>query len=86
MKERYMKDYNGEKIYCLEYDKETLRDMICELQEELFAEKQRFNDYLKEQLDYKLVVEKAIKYCEESSLTLKSHYFMDVVNILTGEK
>ena len=32
-------------VFSLEYDKETLRDMICELQEELFAEKQRFNDY-----------------------------------------
>ena len=28
MKERYMKDFNGEKIYCLEYDKETLREML----------------------------------------------------------
>jgi hypothetical protein len=28
MKERFMKDFNGEKIFSLEYDKETLRDML----------------------------------------------------------
>ena len=28
MKEKYMKDFNGEKIFSLEYDKETLKDMV----------------------------------------------------------
>ena len=31
-KERFMKDFNGEKVFCLEYDKETLTDMVLELQ------------------------------------------------------
>ena len=31
-KERFMKDFNGEKVFCLEYDKETLVDMVLELQ------------------------------------------------------
>ena len=31
----YMKDFNGEKIFCLENDKETYRDMIFELQERI---------------------------------------------------
>lgn len=30
-------------------------------------------------------IDKAIEYCEESSLTIKSHYFSDVLNILKGE-
>ena len=27
-----------------------------------------------------------IKYCRNSNLTLKSHYFIDVINILEGAK
>lgn len=34
-KERFMKDFNGEKIFSLEYDKETLKDMVLEKQEEI---------------------------------------------------
>lgn len=34
---RYMKDFNGQKIFCLEYDKETLRDMIEEKQETIIV-------------------------------------------------
>lgn len=34
-KERFMKDFNSEKIFSLEYDKETLRDMVLEKQEEI---------------------------------------------------
>lgn len=33
--QKYKKDFNGEKIFCLEYDKETLRDMVLEKQEEI---------------------------------------------------
>ena len=33
-KEKFMKDFNGEKIFSLEYDKETLKDMVLELQEQ----------------------------------------------------
>ena len=29
----YMKDFGGEKVFCLENDKETFKDMIFELQE-----------------------------------------------------
>lgn len=32
---KYMKDFNGEKIFSLEYDKETLKDMVLEKQEEI---------------------------------------------------
>ena len=44
-KERFMKDFNGEKIFSLEYDKETLKDMVLELQEE----KEQIKIWLKEQ-------------------------------------
>ncbi len=44
-KEKFMKDFNGEKIYSLEYDKETLRDMVLELQEQ----KEQIKIWLKEQ-------------------------------------
>lgn len=32
MNRLYMKDFNGDKVFSLEYDKETLRDMIIEKQ------------------------------------------------------
>lgn len=44
-KEKFMKDFNGEKIFSLEYDKETLKDMVLELQEE----KEQIKIWLKEQ-------------------------------------
>lgn len=37
MSERYMKDFNGEKVFCLEYDKETLRSMVEEKQENIIV-------------------------------------------------
>ena len=33
--QRYKKDFNGDKIFSLEYDKETLRDMLVEKQKEI---------------------------------------------------
>lgn len=33
-KELFMKKFGDETVFCLEYDKETLRDMVLELQEE----------------------------------------------------
>ena len=51
MSERFMKNYNGEKIFSLEYDKETLRDMVIAKQEE--------NELLQDRID------KAIEYIEE---------------------
>ena len=33
--QRYKKDFNVDKIFCLEYDKETLRDMVLEQQEKI---------------------------------------------------
>lgn len=44
-KEKFMKDFNGEKIFSLEYDKETLKDMVLELQEQ----KEQIKIWLKEQ-------------------------------------
>jgi len=34
-KQLYMKDFNGEQIFSLEYDKETLRDMVLDKQKEI---------------------------------------------------
>lgn len=34
-KERFMKEVNGEKVFSLEYDKETLKDMVLQLQEQI---------------------------------------------------
>ena len=41
---RFMKDFNGEKIFCLEYDKETLKDIVIEKQEEI----ERLNNIINE--------------------------------------
>lgn len=35
MEEKFMKNFNGEKIFCLEYDKETLKDMVFDLQDRI---------------------------------------------------
>lgn len=35
MSEKFMKDFNGSKVFSLEYDKETLKDMVLEKQEEI---------------------------------------------------
>ena len=51
-------------VFSLEYDKETLTDMVDDLQQR---------------------IDKAIKYCEESSKTIKSEYFSDVIKILKGD-
>lgn len=32
------------------------------------------------------IINKAIKYCEDSSKTIKSEYFSDVLKILKGEE
>ena len=41
---KYMKNFNGEKVFSLEYDKETLRDMVIEKQEEI----ERLNNIINE--------------------------------------
>ena len=51
---RFMKDFNGEKIFSLEYDKETLKDMVLEKQEEIERLNNiinEFEDWLKEIID-----------------------------------
>ena len=48
MKEKYLKDFNGEKIFSLEYDKETLKDMVLDKQEEI----ERLNNIIKEVREY----------------------------------
>lgn len=50
MKERFMK--NG--VFSLEYDKETLRDMVLEKQEEIQKQKEainKINEFIKELYD-----------------------------------
>ena len=48
MNERFMKDFNGDKIFSLEYDKETLKDMVLEKQEEIA----RLQNIIKEAREY----------------------------------
>lgn len=43
-----MKNFNGDKIFCLEYDKETLKDMVLNKQEEI----ERLNNIINEAIDY----------------------------------
>ena len=44
MNDRFMKDFSGTKVFSLEYDKETLKDMVLEKQEEI----ERLNNIIKE--------------------------------------
>lgn len=43
-----MKDFNGEKVFSLEYDKETLKDMVLEKQEEI----EKLNNIINKAIDY----------------------------------
>ena len=45
---KYMKNFNGEKVFSLEYDKETLRDLVLEYQKEI----ERLNNIIKEAKRY----------------------------------
>ena len=48
MSERFMKDFNGDKVFSLEYDKETLKDMVLEKQEE----NEKLHSIIKEVREY----------------------------------
>ena len=48
MNDRFMKNFNGEKVFSLEYDKETLKDMVLEKQDEI----ERLNNIIKEVREY----------------------------------
>ena len=52
MSERFMKDFNGEKVFSLEYDKETLKDMVLDKQGEI----ERLNNIITE-LEKFIVIE-----------------------------
>ena len=45
MSGRFMKNFSGEKIFSLEYDKETLRDMVIAKQEEIEKLKLELSGY-----------------------------------------
>ena len=65
-------------IECLKMHKENFDYCLGELireSEEKDKEIERLNN----------IINKTIKYCEESSMTLKSHYFEDVLKLLKGE-
>lgn len=51
-------------------DKDVLIEILIKSRKEISDLNERFN--------------RTIKYCENSSMTLKSHYFMDVIKILKG--
>lgn len=77
-----MKDFNGEKIFCLEYDKETLKDMVIEKQEEI----ERLNNIIKEAIEY--LKEKAIYDVDMKEFCRDLYYYdcLDLLNILKGDK
>lgn len=64
MSDRFMKDFNGEKIFSLEYDKETLRDMVLDKQEEI----ERLHFIIKEVREY-IDKEHKLLYLDKSGYT-----------------
>ena len=73
--QKYKKDFNGEKIFCLEYDKETLRDMVLEKQEKIkelksnSIPKEKIREYIKEKEEEKECVKNIS--LEEYAITSK---------------
>ena len=95
MKDKFMK--NG--VFSLEYDKETLRDMVLELQEEnqkLKAELQLYKGALKREHeaihrsnDLEEVIDKAIEFTNKNWGTWCTHhleYMTELQNILKEGK
>lgn len=85
MSERFMKNFNGEKIFSLEYDKETLRDMVLDKQEEI----ERLHTIIKEVREYimlNLITEWDIKNngCVSGS-DLPADAITPILNILDKE-
>ena len=90
MKDRFMK--NG--VFSLEYDKETLRDMVLELQEEnqeLKAELQLYQGALKREHeaihrvnDLEKVIDEAIKRLEKGIFIIPKDT-NELLDILKGE-
>lgn len=67
-----------------------LLENIFSLIKEYIAEETRVNDEAYNELEdenIKLMnkIQKAIKYCEDSSKTIKSEYFSDILKILKGD-
>ena len=81
--ELFIKEINGNKVYCLEYDKETLKDMVIEKQEEI-EELKSIIDKAKEYIEDSLYVNKETgEYC--LSHTFDSSNLYELLNILRGE-
>lgn len=72
MSERFMKDFNGEKVFSLEYDKETLKDMVLEKQEEI----ERLN----------IIINKAIDYIDRRDIEWGSEEHYTLLEILKENK
>lgn len=75
MKEKYMKDFNGEKIFCLEYDKETLRDMVIYRQEEI----EKLENIIKE---LKIKFYETFRINQNGSYTITETDYKDIEEIL----
>ena len=93
MSERYMKNFNGEKVFSLEYDKETLKDMVLELQEEI--KRLRHNQEVSTKWEIELTgrISKAIEYIEKTNFwgiyedtpMSEVKYGSELLEILKGE-
>lgn len=51
-----MKNFNGQKVFSLEYDKETLKDMVLDKQEEIERQKEVINGFIDNEEKYNLEI------------------------------
>lgn len=72
MKEEILKTFD---LFIENANTKELKELIKDIKE-MYEENERLHS----------IINNTIKYCEESNLTLKSHYFMDVIKLLKGEK
>ena len=86
MSERFMKNFNGEKIFCAEYNKETLRDLIYEKQDEikelnddLIWWTNRFNAVERDNREYKARIDKAIDYIHNNYPVCAGKELLDIL-------
>ena len=96
--QKYKKDFNGEKIFCLEYDKETLRDIVLEQQEEIkelnnrdtsrLSEIGRLrtkNNHLENEIKYYYIPKDEIEKIKNKNIGQYMNFYREIEELLEEE-
>ena len=68
---KFISEQESAKVEVKEYGCKLILEYISKLENELLLETEKFNDYLKEQLNYKIIVNNALEYIKENTYETK---------------